>query len=584
MSTILVIEDEPQVRANLCEILELQDFYFLAAENGRIGIQLARDQQPDLIICDVMMPEMDGYEVLEQLRQYPETATIPLIFLTARAERSDQRRGMQLGAEDYLTKPFSPDELLGAIATQLTKRATLTQHYTSEIEKASARLHYLARHDSLTGLPNHLLLQERFCRIQPQANLQNPILLLILSIDQFSRVNSTLGHVSGSSLLQAIAERLMGYVSRDTKPTILLTAHLGGDRFGILLQNCTDEMALNTIFQHLSTTLSAPFLLNNHEIFITPSVGVADYPTHAHDLHSLLACAEGAMLNARTNGGNQYQRYTDIMTASSPQRLGLETDLHYALERNELRVYYQPCLDLKTQLVVGAEALVRWEHPQYGFISPAEFIPIAEETGLIIPIGEWVLRTACQQAQEWQDQYQRSLNIGVNLSALQFRQPNLTQRIIHILATTGLKPACLTVELTESLVMQDVENANRIMVELKALGIKIAIDDFGTGYSSLTYLRKFPFDTLKIDQCFVRDITNNPGNIAITAAIIQMARGLHLSLVGEGIETEAELQFLRHHHCEVGQGYLFSPPVPNDAFTKWLSNPTTFTSQPPEAT
>lgn len=408
MIKILVIEDESLIRETLVELLEAHDFRVSAVENGRMGVKVAFSEIPDLILCDVQMPDLDGYEVLKALRQNQLTSAVPFIFLTAQSAKAEFRRGMELGADDYLTKPFTKEELLGAIASILSKRKTITQPLTQALHQAEARLNDLVNESVIT----------------------------------------------------------------------------------------------NTI---------------------------------------------------------------------SNQKLALEIEIRHALAQHEFEVYYQPQVEIATGEIIGAEALVRWNHPEKGTISPAEFIPLAEETGLIIQMGEWVLFTACTQTAGWIASGFANFRISVNLSVRQLSDPQLLPRIIEILKVTGLEPGNLELEVTESAVMENVAVAAATLNELKSLGIRIAIDDFGTGYASLGYLKQFPFDCLKIDKCFVSNVASDAHNKAITTAVIQLAHNLDLTVIAEGVETEAELDFLRDKQCDIIQGYLFSPAKPAAEFETFLT-------------
>lgn len=402
--TILVIEDEIHIRELIVELLEDAAFQVLSAGNGNAGLVLAEENVPDLVICDIMMPGLDGYEVLRRMRQNLRTAAIPLIFLTAKTERLDFRKGMVLGADDYITKPFTCDELLESINTRLNK---------------------------------HALIQQT-CNIRAQ-----------------------LAQLSGNGRIPV--------------------------------------------------------------------------------QHSIR-----------------------------------ESHLYEALDYSEFELYYQPQVDIKTGGLVGAEALIRWNSPKFGMVEPVEFIALAEETGFIILLDQWVIQTACSQAKVWQNSGLPPLRIAVNLSSLQFNHPHLTERIAQVLIATDLHPQCLEIELTESLLVQDVDETIRRLQELKELSIQIAIDDFGTGYASLGYLQHFPFDILKLDQCFVRDVNTNPTNAAIATAVIQMAHDLNLTVIAEGVETEDERQFLIAQHCDVMQGFLMSHPLSAEdfgAFQASLLNP-----------
>lgn len=565
MKKILVIEDERSIRRLLVKLLAAEGFQAIEAENGSIGVHLAKQHCPDLIFCDIMMPELDGYEVLALLQQDPATATIPFICLTARDDRADLRRGMEQGASDYLTKPFTKDELLGAITAQLAKQERVRQQQTTALQEAIAKLELQAHYDSLTNLPNRLLLRERFHQIL--ATGEHPwqlIPVLVLSLDQFDRFHFSLGESHSTLLLKQVTERLLSCTGE--RGTV---ARLQPEQFALLLPPVPDSQVAATIAQTLLETLSQPFTLEEYQVLLTSSIGIALYPEDGSDLEALLKKANAAILAAQQLGGNRYQLYTPAIQQKSYERLMLEISLQQAVERGEFQLYYQPQVDLRTGQIVGAEALVRWQHPDRGLVSPAEFIPIAEETGLIVSIDDWVLQTACQQAKDWHTAGV-SLSVAVNISGIQFNEYGLINRVFKILETTGFNPSSLELELTESAVVQNPQAARATLKELKALGIKLSLDDFGTGYSSLSYLQQFPFDTLKIDRSFVSDLTQNSKNAAIVLAIIQLAHSLNLKVIAEGVETAEEQDFLRQYQCDVIQGYWFSPPLTAAALEKML--------------
>lgn len=567
MNKILVIEDERSIRLNLLKLLTVEGFQAIAADNGSSGVAMAQTEQPDLIICDIMMPGIDGYEVLKRLQENPVTSTIPFIFLTAKTERSEWRKGMKLGADDYLTKPFTRAELLDAIASRLQKQVSLNQRHSIELQEAEAQLHYLLRHDVLTNLPNRLLLQERFNQLVLQSTPGfRQIPLLSLSLNHFNRITNTLGPASGDLLLKAVAERLLGCVgSQDT------VAQLATDQFAILLVSANHQQKIIQVAETILEAFAAPFHIGIHETTLIPKIGIALFGRDGCDLDTLIKHASAAREDANKPGKKPYQFYIASIGTKSQDALLLELHLHQALERRELDVYYQPKVNLRTGEIEGAEALVRWYHPERGAVSPAEFIPLAEKTGFIIALGEWVLRTACTQAQVWHDAGLAPIRIAVNLSGHQFNQPHLNRIIIEILNETRLDPRYLELELTESTLMHNPDAAIATLSELKSLGIQISIDDFGTGYSSLSYLKQFPFDILKIDRSFVCRLTEDVKNAAITTAILQMARSLNLKVVAEGVETEAELAFLSGHQCDQIQGYWFSPPLSAKTFEELLS-------------
>ncbi|HAZ46141.1 MAG TPA: GGDEF domain-containing response regulator [Cyanobacteria bacterium UBA11369] len=556
MRKILVIEDERASRKLILKLLQNEGFEAIGAENGSVGLQLALQECPDLILCDIRMPEMDGYEVLSRLQQDPVTAMIPVICLTAQNDRADLRRGMELGANDYLTKPFTTEELLSAIATQLTKQEMRAKQQQEVLQQAISKFNNVVYYDSLTNLPNRLLLRERFYQIlAPELPNNHSIPIAVLSLDHLDRFIHSLGTDYSDLLLQAVSDRLLPYGGK-----VGTIARLNSEQLALILPPVSRRPEAANIAQSILDTLSQSFDLEGFEVFLTSSIGMALYPEDGTDIDTLLKAANTAMKVAQQLGGNRFQLYTADISEKSYDRLMLEMNLHHALERSEFIVYYQPQVDLRTGRMVGAEALVRWQHPERGLISPLEFIPIAEESGLIIPLNEWVLQTACQQARIWQ-KAGYGLRVAVNLSGIQFNQPGLSQRIMRILEATGLEPSYLELELTESAVVKHPETAIATLRELKTLGIKLSLDDFGTGYSSFSYLQQFPFDVLKVDRSFVRNVTEDSKNAAILMAIIQLAHSLNLKVVAEGVETFEQQEFLRQHQCDMMQGYYFSKPV-----------------------
>lgn len=567
MNKILVIEDEPIIRKKLLTLLKAEGFETISSDNGSSGVKLAQNQQPDLIICDIIIPKLDGYGVLKTLQQHPVTAAIPFIFLSSKADWSDWRMGMRLGADDYLIKPVKRQELLDAIATRLQKRLYQTKCHHLELKKVQAQLDYLLRYDQVTNLPNRLLLEERFNQllIQRQGRYRR-MPVLSLSFDQLNQINNTLGPVSGDLLLQAVAKRLLGRVGPlDT------VANLGIDQFVILLATTINQTEIGLMAETLIDALSLPFTIGEYEIVLTPKIGIACFGRDALDLNTLITHANRARQNAGQKGQKAYEFYIASIGDKSQQALWLELQLRQALQKDELQVHYQPKVNLRTGEIEGAEALIRWHHPELGAISPTKFIPLAEKTGLIVPLGEWVLRKACTQAKLWQTQGLSPVQIAVNLSGHQFNQPNLSDSIVAILEETELDPRYLQLELTESTLMENPDHAIATLKQLKSRGIQISIDDFGTGYSSLSYLRLFPFDVLKIDRSFVCQLTEDVKNEAITTAILQMAHSLDLKVVAEGVETASQLAFLCGHKCDEIQGYCFSPPLSAPTFTELLS-------------
>ncbi len=427
--------------------------------------------------------------------------------------------------------------------------------------KYAQQLEYHAGHDILTGLPNRALLQDRLNQaIAYASRYYLPIWVLFIDLDRFKMVNDSLGHNAGDTVLNAIATRLQ-FTVRETDTV----ARLGGDEFLVVLPERDDECLTTGVVQRIMDAVSRPLKVDGHEFAIGCSIGVAAYPNDGIDPETLIRNADIAMYRAKETGRNNFQFYTATMNERLLERLRIENDLRNAVERGEFVLHYQPQIDLQSGRMVGAEALIRWQHPTLGTLMPMRFISLAEETGMIVPIGGWVMRAACAQAREWQDAGLGRLRIAVNLSARQFLQQDLVQSIAGMLEETGLAADCLELELTESLVMTDIDRAIDTLNKLKALGVHLSLDDFGTGYSSLSYLKRLPFDSLKIDQSFVRDITEESGGDAIVASIISLAHNLKRHVIAEGVETREQIDYLRRYGCQHMQGFFFSSPVPSEA-------------------
>ena len=567
MTTILVIEDVEALREEIMETLSYEGFDVLGAENGVVGVQIAKTYLPNLIICDIAMPELDGYGTLMALRQDPKTSMIPFIFLTAMTEKGDMRQAMQLGADDYLTKPFTSAELLGAIASRLQKYNSVREHYYDEIKAVGARFEYLSHHDGLTQLPNRILFNESLSQAVLHAKINNKSLaLLFLDMDNFNIINNTLGTDIGDQLFKAIAERLKRY----TAPCDMV-ARIQGDEFAMIISDVVNPTSIKIETQKILDLLSRPYNLYGHEVFITSSIGITIFPDDHQETEGLIKNAELAMYYAKTHGRNSYKLYSSELNAQSSEYMALANSLHRAIDRHEIRVFYQPLVDLQSGKIVGAEALARWQHPDLGIIMPSKFIPIAEETGLILRLSELILQEVCSKMQSWRE---LSINYGfiaVNLSGQHFRPDNnLIEIIDKVLKESATEPHHLELELTESIIMQNAEFTIDVLSRLQSMGVKVAIDDFGTGYSSLSYLKHFPVNTLKIDRCFIQDITTDRHDSTISLAIIDLAHSLSLQVIAEGVETAEQAQFLKEHGCDQIQGYFFSPPLPDTEFEKML--------------
>jgi diguanylate cyclase (GGDEF)-like protein/PAS domain S-box-containing protein len=437
----------------------------------------------------------------------------------------------------------------------------------TERKCAEERIHQLAHYDKLTGLPNRALFSQLLEQALAEAKYsKKQVAVLFIDLDRFKLINDSLSHDSGDAVLKQVARRLTeAQLKRNT------IARFGGDEFVVLMRDCEIPTDAAEAAQRMLTAIAQPLLLEGQEYHLTASIGISAYPSDGENAQTILKNADIAMYRAKEHGKNNYQFYSAQMNLHSFERLVLERFLRHALEQDEFRVYYQPKIDLVSGCVTGMEALLRWVHPAMGMISPVKFIPLAEETGLIVPIGAWVLKAACEQNKRWADQGLPPLRVAVNLSARQFAQDDLHATILNVLEETGLPPELLELEITESVTMDNPEHAAALLRKLKALGIRLAIDDFGTGYSSLSYLKRFPIDNVKIDRSFIKDIPHDEDDVAITQAVIAMAHSLNLKVIAEGVESEEHVNFLREHGCEQAQGYLFGAPMSADDFTDLIT-------------
>lgn len=684
---VLLADDDLMIRVMARARLEALGFSLLEAGDGAEALRSIRSERPGLFVLDVMMPEMDGFELCRALRANPVYTHVPILMVTGLEDADSINRAYEAGATDFLTKPINwvifghrvrymwraammgqelrrsenknktlinaiPDvmfhlqkdgaiqdyklpktlqtswsngDLCGknidealamhargprisnsvamAIETgemqvcehQVKLGRTLT-YYESRIvageddgaivivrditekKNAEEQILHLAYHDSLTGLLNRNSLKEHLNQALAEAKRHRRCVAVILfDLDRFKRINDTCGHNIGDQLLQAVADRLLGCVRKsdvvarsDQDESATMVGRLGGDEFLTLLPEIEKLQDAGKVARRILESISKPFFLAGREIFITTSIGISIYPHDGEDADTLLKNADAAMYHAKDQGKNNIQYYNRSINLAAFEHLALENEMRKGMERGDFTVYYQPQVDLRTGRIVGCEALLRWPHQDMGFISPQQFIPLAEETGLIVPLGKWVLFEACRQAKAWNSDLPSDVRVSVNLSSYQFRQKDLMDVIAECLESSGLDPSHLELEITESAIMQDTERAVLMLEELRQNRIRIAMDDFGTGYSSLSYLKKFPLDVLKIDQSFIKDITVNRQDASITTAIIALARSLDLEVIAEGVETREHLLLLREKGCDLMQGFFFSRPVPPDEFSKLL--------------
>ena len=682
---ILIVDDNPHNRLAIRTILKDVDAELYEVDNGFDALTLAFSTDFALILLDVHMPEIDGYEVCEQLRADVRTANTPIIFLTAAyKENIDRMRGYNAGATDYLTKPvddhilkakthvflklyrqnqqllennaelalaasvfeaqqgilisnadniiirvnqaftkitgYSSEETIGKnpnflqsgrhdkdfyssmwqqieklgawqgeiwnrrkngevypewLTISSVRKNGIITHYIgsmtdiSDYKSAEAQIHQLAFYDSLTCLPNRRLLLERLqYSIDTCYRENNLMALLILDLDNFKPVNDSLGHLAGDELLQQVANRLIERLRNAD-----MVARLGGDEFTVILENIRHPDDAAGVAENIIVDLGKPFYLshsNEHGVHIGVSIGISLYPHHGTTPQILLDHADGALYKAKDNGRNCFAYFSEELTVAARKRIELELRLRQIIEKEELIVHYQPKVDIVTDEIIGAEALIRWQYPTEGFTSPGQFIKFAEETGFITTIGNWILRETCRQGKAWLDAGLPPLVLSVNVSPYQFLRNDMIALVKNVLEETGFPAHYLEFEITESGIM-DIQNNTRSMLEkIRELGIQLAIDDFGTGYSSLAYLKHFPITTLKIDKSFIDDIPHQPDDMAIAATIIAMGHILGFKVLAEGVETAEQLAFLREKKCNSYQGYIKSKPVPAFEFTELL--------------
>ncbi|MFE1743885.1 EAL domain-containing protein [Coleofasciculus sp. H7-2] len=592
---LLLVDDTPNNLRLLSDLLSQQGYKVRSVTNGQTALKACQAKPPDLILLDINMPQMNGYEVCEKLKADKQTCEIPVIFLSALDEAIDKVKAFTVGGVDYISKPFQIEEVLVRVKNQLVlKEAQVkvlqlnaelenrVKERTSQLERANQELNLeiserkrvqsqlldMALHDPLTGLPNRALFMERLekalSRTKHEADYQFAV--LFLDCDRFKVVNDSLGHLVGDELLIAFAKRVQKALASRLEPfpSIVNTlTRLGGDEFAIIVEQINDIGTATLVADRILQDLSHPFQLSRHEVFMSASIGIALGNINYEQPEYLLRDADTAMYHAKTFGKARYHVFDPAMHQEAIQLLQLETDLRKAVNQQEFQVYYQPIVALNTGKIAGFEALVRWNHPHRGFISPLDFIPVAEETGLITQIDTWVMREACQQLQIWQEQKltQEPLTISVNLSGRQFSQSNLIEQIDEIFQKTQLSPQSLKLEITESVLINNSQSAMAIIQELKKRQIQLSLDDFGTGYSSLSYLHCFPINTLKIDKSFVKRMEESQKNMGLVPAIMSMAHTMGIKVIAEGIETSGQLAQLRALNCDFGQGYLFSRPV-----------------------
>jgi len=585
---LLIVDDISDNRTILTRRFQRRGFDVVEAECGLTAIELIDKESFDLVLLDVMMPGMDGIETLKRIRSRNSASELPVIMVTAKSESTNIVDALELGANDYVTKPVDFAVALARVNTQISRKRAVervalaneelckvnedlerrVEERTSRLidanqrlkveiadrEESQARSQYLAYHDSLTGLGNRLLFKEQLEEaLTDDSVASHPLAVLFLDLDGFKAVNDTLGHSIGDLLLKSVAAKL-----RDILPRTDRIARLGGDEFAILQISAAQPGSSIALAKKIIEVVGQPNSIDGHDVTVGASVGIAVARPGDMNTDNFLKSADLAMYSAKSDGRGTYRMFDPEMDAIVQARRLLERDMRTALAQDGFRLFYQPLVNLQTKKVTAFEALMRWQHPERGMVPPSDFIPVAEEMGLIVQLGEWALRQACAEATEWPD----GICVSVNLSPLQFAKGNLVSSVMSALASAGLPASRLELEITESVLLEKSERNITILNQLRGLGVRISMDDFGTGYSSIGYLRSFPFDKIKIDQSFVRDLLVDEGSLAIVRAIAGLGVSFGMITTAEGVETEEQMRCLNLEGCIEVQGYLYSRPVP----------------------
>jgi diguanylate cyclase (GGDEF)-like protein len=570
---VMIVDDEPIMIDVVQAFLEDAGYQnFITTDDSTQALDMLLNQRPDLLLLDLIMPGKTGFQLLKEIRSEPALRYMPVIVLTAASDSDTKLKALELGATDFLSKPVDASELVLRVRNALAFKAYQDQ---------------LAYNDTLTGLPNRQMFLERLSwtlKLAQRNNTQSA--LLQIGLDRFKQINDTLGHEAGDAVLKAVAQKLASTLREsDTigmlgdHPSAMSVSRLAGDEFMVLITDISNPEAASAIARRLLDTMKISLMVGEHELFVTFSVGIALFPQDGTEGSDLLTNVGLAMAQAKLRGRNAYSFCSAEINARSFERFKLETALRRAIEQEELELHYQPKVDLNTGRIVGAEALARWNHATLGQISPVDFIPLAEETGMIMALGDYLLHAACREAMRWR-QAGRNVPVSVNVSSMQFRGGNVPSIIHSALSACGLPPQNLIIELTESLLMDNAQENIDMLLAIKKLGVRLSMDDFGTGYSSLSYLKQFPLDEIKIDQSFIHGLPEEASNAAIVSSIISMARGLGLKVTAEGVESQDQMEFLIMHGCDLIQGFFFSKALDSDEFNDFLQRDTNCFSSP----
>jgi len=564
---IMMVDDEPLNMEVLQVHLETEGYNrFVTVSDSKLAIEAIRTESPDVLLLDLVMPEVTGFDILKAMRLDQVLKNVPVIVLTSSEDADTKLKALQLGATDFLSKPVDASELALRMRNTLSSRAYLQR---------------MLNFDALTDLPNRMSFTKKLTEdLANVATSGDQAALLLFNINRFKAINDSLGPERGDDMLWAISERLRN--TFDNVPADSINensvikssiARVGGDRFAILMPIACEHThceLLTNLLEQFVEVLETPFVVDDQDIYLTVSIGVSTLTKKTTSVENLINDAETAMIHAKARRDTQFAFYSEQMDEKARELLSMENGMRTAIENGEIFLVFQPKVEVATDLIVGAEALVRWLHPEFGLISPVNFIPLAEDTGMIVSIGEWVLRESCRAAQEWRELGHDDFKIAVNVSIRQLHELDFIEIVGKALDDSGLPAESLIIELTENMIMENAETNVVKLQQLKNLGVQISIDDFGTGYSSLSYLQRFPLDQLKIDRSFIREITGVADKMPIIKAVISLAHDLGLNVVAEGIETHHQLAHVKALRCEEYQGYFCSKPVPDAEFLQLL--------------
>ncbi len=552
---VVLADDDPSIRLMVRHVLESEDYDIVEAADGLEAIKAVEQYHPALILLDAIMPGIDGFTTCQQIKENGHT-DIPVMMITGLDDDASVERAYEVGAIDFITKPI--------------KWAVLKHRVKSVVAKviAERKVELLAYRDTLTNLPNRLLFADRLEQSVIRADRSHTsIALMLVDIDDFKLVNDSFGHDAGDKLIKAVGQ----LISRSLRRADTI-ARLGGDEFAVIIENIDGPEDAISIADNLTTILEHNVRLDDQETYTSASIGIAIYPDDGKDARTILKNADTAMFRAKENGRHCFQFFKPEMSVSAMERLDLENSLKAAFENDEFLIYYQPIINLQDNEIVGVEALLRWLHPDKGLIQPADFIPSAVESGLIIALGEWLIVSVCKQIRVWQDAGLKEQNVSINLAARQFKEQDLVAVFSKAIVESNIKATSLSVDVTERTLIDNEGEIETTLKKFRDMGIKVMLDDFGTGYASLAYLKEFPIDVVKIDREFVSGIPDNQQDSATVSAIAGITQGLKLDLLAEGVETEGQLSVLKSLGCQYGQGFFWSKALPGDEYEQFYMN------------